>query len=72
MYQVFYILIDGFEKIIYLLLAFSSLEFSSSEKYKKKSKNIRTKLSILFQDTNLLFNIKILTLISNRKRFFKT
>ena len=48
MYQVFYILIDGFEKIIYLLLAFSSLEFSSSEKYKKESKNIRTKLSIMF------------------------
>ena len=38
MYQVFYILIDGFEKIIYLLLAFSSLEFSSSEKYKKNLK----------------------------------
>ena len=48
MYQVFYILIDGFEKIIYFLLAFSSLEFSSSEKYKKESKNIRTKLSIKF------------------------
>ena len=40
MYQVFYILIDGFEKIIYLLLAFSSLDFLSSDKYKKDSKYI--------------------------------
>ena len=48
MYQVFYILIDGFENIIYFLLAFSSLEFSSAEKYRKESKNIRTKLSYNF------------------------
>ena len=40
MYQVFYILIDGFEKIIHLLLAFSSLEFLTSDVYKNDSKNI--------------------------------
>ena len=44
MYQLFYILLSGFKNIIYLLLAFSSLEFSSSDKYKKESKTIRKKL----------------------------
>ena len=56
MYQVFYILIDGFEKIIYLLLAFSSLEFSSSEKSKKKN------LKILEQNCLSCFKILIFCL----------
>ena len=72
MYQVFYILIDGFEKIIYLLLAFSSLECLSSDKYKKDSKYIRKKRLNNFQDANFLFNIKILALSSNKNRFLKT
>ena len=45
MYQLFYIHIDGIKMIIYLLLTFSSLKFSSLDKYKKESRDIRKKLS---------------------------
>ena len=70
MYQLVYILLIGIKNMIYLLLTFSSLEFSSLDKYKKESRNIRKKLINNFLDTNLVFNIKILSLNSNEKLFF--